>query len=59
MSENLCCFTIIYILNFFLCLLQPGYLPVENSIQEIEDALEQVSILTFEDPDLNEGSGNP
>lgn len=59
MSENLCCFTIIYILTFFLCLLQPGYLPVENSIQEIEDALEQVSILTFEDPDLNEGSGNP
>ncbi|KAF8331222.1 hypothetical protein F5887DRAFT_998908 [Amanita rubescens] len=39
MSENLCCFMIICIMTFFLCLLQPGYRPVESSIQEIEDAL--------------------
>ena len=51
---------IIYILTFLLCLLQPGYRPVESSIQEIEDALAQVSILlTFDDPELNnEDSGN-
>ena len=60
MSENLCCVMIIYILTFLLCLLQPGYRPVESSIQEIEDALAQVSILlTFDDPELNnEDSGN-